>query len=141
MSVEDRFWSKVDKSGECWIWTASLDRKGYGQFAISKGQIRRAHRVAYELAVGPIPEGMEPDHLCRIHACVRPSHLEPVTHAENIRRGVGTAPQFQSSKTECPNHHPYDMVEANGARRCRECRRTVIRRASARYAARLKAVA
>lgn len=70
----------------CWIWTGTLDNHGYGQVAIGGGRITRVHRVVYRLLVGPIPDGMEPDHLCRARACARPDHLEPVTHRENMRR-------------------------------------------------------
>lgn len=78
------FWSKVDKSGECWIWNGSLQR-GYGQAQFG-GKPKRAHRVAYELQVGPIPDGLALDHLCHVKSCVRPSHLEPVTLSENTQR-------------------------------------------------------
>lgn len=73
----DRFWEKVDKSGECWLWTAYTTKKGYGQTHIG-GKTKYAHRVAYELSVGPIPDGKELDHLCRNRACVNPDHLDPV---------------------------------------------------------------
>lgn len=79
----------VDKSGECWVWTAApnnrSDGTGYGRFTVSHKPNRRmlAHRYAYEELVGPIPEGLELDHLCRNTACVRPDHLEPVTMSEN----------------------------------------------------------
>ena len=79
-----RFWSKVDKSGECWVWTAARTN-GYGVAHVS-GKSRRAHRVAYGDAYGPIPEGLVIDHLCENKACVRPSHLEAVTQGENVRR-------------------------------------------------------
>lgn len=77
----ERFWAQVDKSGECWIWTGYLVR-GYG-YTKTKGRGGYAHRFAYELEVGPIPEGAEVDHKCRNRACVRPSHLHAVSHRVN----------------------------------------------------------
>lgn len=83
-----RFWSHVDKSAECWLWTGAKGREGgYGHFWVA-GRKVAAHRFAYELLVGPIPDGLVLDHLCRETLCVRPSHLEPVTQAENTRRGL-----------------------------------------------------
>ena len=74
---------------DCWIWSGTLNNKGYGRVAIAgKGQY--AHRAMYEQEVGPIPDGYEIDHLCRVRACINPAHLEAVTHSENLRRGHGT---------------------------------------------------
>lgn len=83
----DRFWSAVSKGDgdTCWLWTASRTPEGYGQFGAEKRRIL-AHRFSYELSVGPIPEGLELDHLCRNRGCVRPDHLQPVTRQENARR-------------------------------------------------------
>ena len=83
MKLEDRFWSKVDKSGECWLWTASTV-KGYGRIKIA-GTPRLAHRVAYTLLVGPLQEGVLLDHACHNHRCVRPhlKHVRPATYQEN----------------------------------------------------------
>lgn len=124
----DRFWEKVDKSQECWVWTASKVHDGYGRFW-SGGRVLLAHRVAYELEVGPIPDGLSLDHLCKNRACVRPDHLEPVTHTENIRRGE------PANRTHCRKGHPYDESNTyryKGRRYCRACNRETQRR---RYAA------
>ena len=80
-----RFWAKVRVSGDCWEWTGATNSRGYGCLVRDKrGYL--AHRYAYTLAVGPIPDGLTIDHLCGNKRCVRPEHLEPVTVAENIRR-------------------------------------------------------
>lgn len=85
----DRFWAKVVKTSSCWVWVGSGGGRigEYGVFRMDSGPVR-AHRYAYELLVGPIPDGMTLDHLCRVTRCVNPSHLEPVTLEENVRRGV-----------------------------------------------------
>lgn len=124
--VEERFWAKVDKHGPrwsrhgyCWVWTGVLS-SGYGSFR-GQNQTVRTHLFAYEQLVGPVPKGLVLDHLCRNRACVRPSHLEPVTHAVNIRRG-GNA-----MKTHCKRGHP--LIGSNlrrdskGRRQCRACDR------------------
>ncbi|HEV2123202.1 MAG TPA: HNH endonuclease signature motif containing protein [Chloroflexota bacterium] len=86
----------------------------------------KAHRWAYEALVGPIPTGTELDHLCRNPACVRPDHLEPVTHAENIRRGYAAKPRPRWTTTHCPRGHAYDEANSyihpkTGLRSCRTC--------------------
>lgn len=92
--LAERFWSKVDKedSDGCWLWVGGYSggKNGrYGCFSIGgrRGGMRPAHRVAYELLVGPIPEGMVLDHLCHNTRCVNPRHLEPVSQEENMGRG------------------------------------------------------
>jgi len=128
--VETRFWSHVDKTETCWLWTGGLGRGGYGQFGSGEiGGTRLAHRVGYELQVGPIPEGLELDHLCRVRHCVRGSHLEPVTGRENLKR----SPITNGNKTHCLNDHPLsgdNLFYLQGKRQCRTCQR-IRRRASA----------
>ena len=88
--LADLFWQKVDRTGPCWVWLANTNDKGYGTFWIGpprRGHVK-AHRFAYETEIGPVPAGFELDHLCRNRACVRPSHLEPVSHRENCVRGA-----------------------------------------------------
>lgn len=89
MSASDRFWSKVDKSKSCWIWTAATSTNGYGVFAERRGNQKRAHRVAYEMEVGPIPRGMVLDHRCHNRLCVNPGHLRPVTQKQNGEHRAG----------------------------------------------------
>jgi hypothetical protein len=86
--LTEKFWSKVDKTSDCWLWTAST-RNGYGQIARGDGRVDYAHRLSYEMAHGAIPPGLNIDHLCRQPLCVRPDHLEAVTQRENLRRGAG----------------------------------------------------
>ena len=137
MNLGERFWSKVDvrSESECWPWMAGLNDSGYGQYGLRAGMPRRAHRLAYEELVGPIPEGLQLDHLCRNTRCVNPAHLEAVTSRENSLRGYGQS-AINARKTHCIHGHPFDEVNtayyANGNRYCKECNRLKARRAYAR---------
>lgn len=110
----------------CWLWTATLSGKGYGQFRF-RGKLWIAHRAAYEIFVGPIPEGATLDHLCRVRRCVNPEHLEPVSQRENLLRG-DTITARHAAATHCPRGHEYNSENTyvqpiTGGRRCRTCRR------------------
>ncbi len=127
----ERFWAWVDRrsSTECWPWIGPFVPSGYGccQF-VGKNYV--AHRVAYELLVGPIPQGLQLDHLCRVRRCVNPSHLEPVTNRENTIRGIGPelARQRGLAVTHCRRAgHPYTSENTgrdhDGKRYCLACSR------------------
>lgn len=125
-----RFWSKVRIIPDCcWEWQAGTTPYGYGHFSLD-GRKVVAHRHAYESLIGPVPEGLQLDHLCRNPACIRPDHLEPVTASENVRRGdMGRERRHQ---THCVNGHLYDdentYWKPNGMRGCLACRRRTSRR-------------
>jgi len=113
-----------DLGSPCWMWQACKTTAGYGNVGW-RGKMVYAHRLVFELLARPILAGLELDHLCRVHRCVNPAHLEPVTHAENMRRGQGG--RLCRSKTLCPQGHPYAgenlRVNPRGSRECRTCRR------------------
>lgn len=127
----ERFWQKVDRSqpGGCWSWTASKGRR-YGDISYG-GKSLIAHRVAYVLQIGPIPDGMVLDHLCRNQKCVNPAHLQPVESKENILRGIGWGAQ-NARKTHCPKGHPYEgenlRIRPSGRRECLTCKRESAKR-------------
>lgn len=132
-----RFWSKVDLrlEDECWPWEGAIlstrgGGAGYGHFPI-RGHNIVAHRIAYELLVGRIPEGLTLDHECRFRACVNVLHLEPVTSAVNTLRGFGPT-AMNARKTEClAGHELTDLnlyLTPSGRRQCRTCRRYANRR-------------
>jgi hypothetical protein len=125
---EERFWARVDQTDSCWLWTGPLTANGYADVTIGRRRMR-AHRFAYELLVGPIPDGLQLDHVkargCRHRHCVNPAHLEPVTQTENILRGNSPA-AIHARKTHCINGHEFSPENTyhrpdNGGRQCRTC--------------------
>mgnify|MGYP001608583411 CR=1 FL=1 len=90
-TLDERFWAKVLVGDGCWDWQASKTPGGYGSFRAADRTVC-AHRFSYELLVGPIPEGLDLDHLCRNKGCVNPEHLEPVTRRENMLRAPKIGP-------------------------------------------------
>lgn len=128
--LPDRFWAKCipEPNSGCWLWLASVDGSGYGHLKGEGGRKAptvKAHRVAYEALVGPIPRGLHIDHLCRVRTCCNPAHLEPVTNRVNVLRGVSFA-ATNVNKAVCPSGHAYDDVNTRwyqGRRYCRECLR------------------
>ncbi len=109
---------------ECALWEGARQSGGYGHFRCNKRNIY-AHRFAYELLVGAIPDGMVVDHLCRTRACVNPQHMEIVTQRVNILRGTGWSAR-NAAKTHCKRGHPLEganLYEWHGHRLCRTCRK------------------
>jgi HNH endonuclease len=130
LPLEERFWGKVNKTGACWLWTGVFDNGGYGIIKVNKRKVG-AHRVSWELNRGPIPYGLDIDHLCRVRSCVNPDHLEPVTRKENIERGVARITSLSrfAAMTHCRRGHEFTpentrhSISAKGytLRTCKTC--------------------
>lgn len=140
MTTIPRFLERVDQAGPggCWLWLGSVLADGYGQ--ARHGKDTRAHRVAHEIFIGPIPGGLVVDHLCGVKTCVNPAHLEAVTQAENVRRA-------NAHRTHCPHGHAYSGANVyirpgSNTRACRACHNIQARRRTReRRQARLDAAA
>ncbi len=130
-NIKARFDQKYipEPNSGCWLWLASTSVLGYGHFRVD-GKTAKAHRYSYERFVGPVPRGLELDHKCRVRSCVNPDHLEPVTHAENVRRGV--AAERKRAITHCRQGHAFSdentAFTPQGRRRCKMCCRLKTRR-------------
>lgn len=125
MTLQDRLFSRVatDSDTGCWNWTGALAH-GYGVIAVGSRRQKLTHRLSYELLVGPIPAGLEIDHLCKNTACLNPAHLEAVTRVENLHRSdAWSGRNFR--KTHCPQGHELTPGTDNGRthRRCNQCRK------------------
>jgi HNH endonuclease len=107
-------------SGECWLWDGPLDKDGYGTFYLRRTN-RRAHRVAWWNANGPIPDGHVVNHKCRHRSCVNPQHLEVTTVAENVHRDSVSPPALNARKTACKQGHPFDVSYLRNGRKYRSC--------------------
>lgn len=136
---ETRLWPKIE-IGACWVWRegCARTRDGYGQFWLG-GQMRLAHRVVYELLVGPIPDGLHLDHLCRNRACVKPDHLEPVSNGENQARGM----KSYALRDKCRRGlhditDPTNLKWNHGRRSCRACANARVRELRKRQAEALR---
>lgn len=134
-SISERFWSKVQRTDSCWLWTGGTNgvngRRGYGQLGIQTKEGKQtkvaAHRLSYKMFVGEIPHGKEIDHLCNNTICVNPKHLRIVSHKENLRRSDLVISTANSKKTRCKFGHHFDhkntYVPARlpNSRYCRAC--------------------
>lgn len=117
--IPQRMLDKTVREGDCLMWTGAVTENGYGQ-AFYDGKPRSAHRAAYLATIGPIPDDLTIDHLCRHKLCINPEHMELVTRGENVRR-------WAASITQCPQGHDYSpentYVTRDGWRQCKTCRR------------------
>lgn len=132
--LPERIHQKLAIEHGCWVWYGPLDRDGYGRCYIKHPRQQRAHRTVWTLLIGPIPEGLMMDHLCRNRRCVNPEHLEIVTPRVNVLRG-DTVTSRNLRKTHCPQGHPYSEENTGytgRSRWCRTCKRDKDREKRAR---------
>ena len=118
-----------DPSG-CWLWTGYVYPKGYGVMGVGGRKLCKVHRYSYERFVGPIPKGLQLDHLCRVRNCANPAHLEPVTNRENVVRGNAARPPIQACKRGHAFTESNTYINPRGHRECRICRADAMRRST-----------
>ena len=132
VSALERFETKYEIADDCWLWTANANAEGYGRFWFD-GKLGYAHRWSYLHYVGPIPDGLTVDHLCRQPRCVNPDHLDAVPQGENNRRVWRTNVERGEVASECKNGHPITLestyVDPQGQSSCRRCKAAHARRA------------
>jgi len=122
--THDDFLARLDRSGECWIYTGPHDRDGYGKF----GRNRHAHVYAYQHWVGSVPEGCEIDHKCRVRDCCNPDHLQAVSHRVNVLLGESPS-AVHAQKTHCLRGHELPRTrDKRGERVCQQCNTEAVRR-------------
>jgi hypothetical protein len=126
MILGQRFWGKVNKAPSgCWLWTSAIDDNGYPVFWVDeKHRAARAYRLSYEALVGPIPDGLTLDHLCRVKLCVNPRHLDPCTKGENAKRSPDAPYHVKARYTHCEKGHEFTAANTiihHGRRECRIC--------------------
>ena len=130
LTLQQRIEQKIhpEPNSGCWIWLGTINPTGGYPQIWANGKTVYAHVLIYEMIKGPIPEGLQLDHLCRVRCCVNPHHLEPVTARENMNRGN---PYFirNRNKTHCIYGHEFTIANTirgrGGRRECRECKRRV----------------
>lgn len=121
-----RFWTKVTVGleDECWLWSGSLDRKGYGNFSVAKNKSNKAHIFSYVLHYGLFKKGLQVDHKCKIRNCVNPKHLQLLTPKKNNERSSSPS-AINAKKIHCVHGHPFDKNNTirykDGYRRCKTC--------------------
>lgn len=130
LPLEKRLFARliIDPSG-CVLWTGAVNRGGYGRITVDHVS-RSVHRVMYELLAGPIPDGLDLDHLCRTRNCANVAHLEPVTRRENVLRGTSIQ-AVNARKDRCDQGHLFNSANTywyRGMRLCRPCNRDAVRR-------------
>lgn len=123
--------SRTDRTGDCWLWNGNTAGRGYGKFSMDNTRLY-AHRASYEAHHGPITKGLHVLHSCDTPACVKPEHLRVGTHQENMRDRDERGRHGQTSKTHCPQGHPYDggntrRLPGERGRACRACQRESMR--------------
>lgn len=124
-ALTERFWAKVNKTDGCWLWTGCIWPGGYGRFSVGRRKRYRAHRIAWVLTHGSIPDELDALHKCDTPLCVRPDHLFLGTHDDNMKDCASKGRTRCAKKTHCPQGHPLsgdNLYTYRGERCCRQCK-------------------